>query len=74
MIRFWLLACSVVAGASVLPGASNSFLIARLRVMPEQWKKEANLQKIEHLAREAAAQGAHSRACGRARRFPSADD
>ena len=59
MIRFWLLACSLAAGASVLPGASNSFLIARLRVMPERWNKEANFQKIEHWAREAAAQGAH---------------
>jgi len=55
MIRFWLLACSLLAGASVLPGASNSFLIAGLRVTQERWNKEANFQKIEHGAREAAA-------------------
>ena len=38
-----------------MPGASNSFLIAGLRVTPERWNKEANFQKIEHWAREAAA-------------------
>jgi predicted amidohydrolase len=58
MRRLWLLAYVLLAGASVLPGASNSFLIAGLRVMPERWNKEANFQKIEHWAREAAAQGA----------------
>jgi predicted amidohydrolase len=58
MIRFSLLAYFLLAGASVLPGASNSFVIAGLRVMPERWNKEANFQKIEYWAREAAAQGA----------------
>jgi hypothetical protein len=55
MIRFWLLARFLVTVASVLPGASNSFLIAGLRVTPERWNKEVNFQKIEHWAREAAA-------------------
>jgi len=41
-----------------MSGASNSFVIAGLRVMPERWNKEANFHKIEHWAREAAAQGA----------------
>ena len=58
MRRLWLLGYVLLAGASILPGASNSFLIAGLRVMPERWNKEANFQKIDRWAREAAAQGA----------------
>jgi len=41
MRRPWLLAYVLLAGASVLSAASNSFLIAGLRVMPERWNKEA---------------------------------
>ena len=39
-------------------GESNSFLIAALRFTPDRWNKEANFQKLNHLAREAAGQGA----------------
>jgi predicted amidohydrolase len=47
-----------LAGTPVLQGGSDSFLIAGLRVMPDRWNKEANLQKLDHWAREAARQGA----------------
>ena len=39
-------------------GESKSFLMAALRITPERWNKEANFQKLDHWAREAAAQGA----------------
>jgi len=47
-----------LAGTPVLQGASDSFLIAGLRVMPDRWNKDANLQKLDHWAREAVKQGA----------------
>jgi predicted amidohydrolase len=56
--RFSVLSLMFLAGACAVQGASNSFLIAGLRVMPERWNKEANFRKIEHWARQAAAQGA----------------
>src|SRR5690242_16979134 len=49
---------ALLASACALQGASNSFLLAGLRVMPERWNKEANCQKLDHWAREAAKQGA----------------
>jgi predicted amidohydrolase len=53
-----LLFLGLLAGAIALPGAPNSFVIAGLRVMPERWNKEANFQKLDHWARQAAGQGA----------------
>jgi len=47
-----------LAGACALQGASNSFLLAGLRVMPERWNKEANYQKLDRWARDAAKLGA----------------
>ena len=62
MQHVWLLLCMLpalwLARIPVLQGSSDAFLIAGLRVMPDRWNKEANLQKLEHWAREAAVKGA----------------
>jgi predicted amidohydrolase len=50
---FGFLACACAVDA-----ASNSFILAALRVMPERWNKEANYQKLDHWAREAVKKGA----------------
>src|SRR3954466_6313859 len=60
-MRCWravLFSLGLLTGAGALTGAPNSFLIAALRVMPEAWNKEANFQKLDHWARQAAQQGA----------------
>jgi len=60
--RTWLSSCVLpalwLAGMCALQGAQDSFLIAGLRVMPDRWDKEANLQKLDRWARQAASQGA----------------
>jgi predicted amidohydrolase len=48
-----------LASTPVLRGAGDSFLIAGLRVMPDRWNKQANLEKLDHWAREAVRQGAN---------------
>src|SRR5262245_39034457 len=54
----YFLLMGVLTGAFALQRASNSFVIAGLRVMPERWNKEANFEKLVHYAREASKQGA----------------
>jgi hypothetical protein len=46
----------VLATAAIV--GDRAFVIAGLRVVPERWNKEANFQKLERYARQAAGQGA----------------
>ena len=63
MKRIWMLLCLLpplwLASTPVLRGAGDSFLIAGLRVMPDRWNKQGNLEKLDHWAREAVRQGAN---------------
>jgi predicted amidohydrolase len=58
LLSSYILLVLALAGAWVLQGVPNSFLIAGLRVAPDRWNKEANLQKLDHWVREGARQGA----------------
>lgn len=44
--------------ASAAMAGNLSLVVAGLKVTPERWDKERNLAKLDHYAREAAAQGA----------------
>ncbi len=51
--------CLVMAAASTAAEIRESaFVIAGLRMLPERWNKQANFDKIERFAREAAGRGA----------------
>jgi predicted amidohydrolase len=52
-----ILLASLLATAAAMAG-DGSFVVAGLKVMPERWNKEANFQKLERYARQAAGQGA----------------
>ncbi|MEX2261392.1 MAG: carbon-nitrogen hydrolase family protein [Bryobacteraceae bacterium] len=55
MKGIWI-AIGILIAASALP-AEDSFTVAALRLMPKRWDKQANLEKLEKYARQAAAQG-----------------
>jgi predicted amidohydrolase len=53
-----LLTAAALAGSVASAGEPRSFTMAGLKLIPEQWDKEANFAKLERYAREAVAAGA----------------